>query len=138
MLHTCMYLCKHYYKNWKSNITRIVCKLQKFYLILFSQKFRESIGFTKGITNELIWRKRKFFDIPHCETRSHYRNFREINSLVNTLIWRKNCWFFWKNWDPIYSSFYVHCNMFPEHSVEFAEILSHTFFAKISWKQWFY
>ena len=25
-----------------------------------------------------------------------------------------------------------------EHSVENAEILSHTFFAKISWKQWFY
>ena len=43
-----------YYKNWKSNIKRIVWKLQKFSHILFSQKFRESIGFTKGITNELI------------------------------------------------------------------------------------
>ena len=42
----------------------------------------------------------------------------------------EKCWFSRKNRDRVL----VHS----VHSVENADILSHTFFAKISWKQWFY
>jgi len=50
------------------------------------------------------------------------KNFREINSLVTSLIWRKNCWFFRKIRDRVYSTvcttdlwyvgtFPVHCDV---------------------------
>ena len=44
-----------------SSTVHTVWKLQKFSLTLFSQKFRESNGFTKEITKELNWRN--FFSV---------------------------------------------------------------------------
>ena len=55
--------------------------------------------------------------------------FRQISSLVKTLISRNFCQ------KSVRVNFLQ--NRVLWHSVEFAEILSHTIFAKISWKQWF-
>ena len=57
---------------------------------------------------------------------SPLKNFREINSLVKTLIWRK------KNVD------FTRKNCDRTVVVEITENLSHTFLKKISWKQRIY
>ena len=68
-------------------------KLRKFILTHFCQKFRESNGFTKEITKELIWRNIflvrlnfSFFHTVHCRQKQEiYKKIREINSLVTNI-----------------------------------------------------
>ena len=62
-------------------------KLREIYSHAFWQKFRESKGFTKEITKELISRKkhfseREFLVFPHCDNQTLIDWHYEINSHI--------------------------------------------------------
>ena len=61
------------------------------------------------------------------------KKFRQINStvtsLVKPLIWRKNCWFFRKNPDRVFTMWKLR-----NHTVEFTKNFVSQFFEKFPWK----
>ena len=98
-----------------------VWKMLQFSLTHFWQKIREINGFTKEITKELIWRNIFLVRL----------NF----SFFHTVLWKLRN--FTATIKPvIMSQKFRQINFFVNIScaVEIAEILSHTFFANISWK----
>ena len=55
-----------------------------------------------------------------------FRQFKLVKALLSRILCQKNAKINFRNFST------------PQCSVELAEILSHSFFAKISWKEWFY
>ena len=111
-------------------------KLRKFILTHFCQKFRESNGFTKEITKELIWRNSfmrmnsSFFQSMeitefYCHHAFFSQKFRDINLLL------KN---FTLNWFDD-SEFLVFNTV--SYSVKITQFYCHHFVAKIPSKHLF-
>ena len=91
---------------WKILFTQCVCKLQKFSLTLFSQKIRESNGFTKKL---IIGDLTKFFQ------------WEEISRFSTLLLWFKMVWKYEKftlGWQNISSN-----QLFLSKNVTFTKFL---------------
>ena len=96
----------------------LVWKLCKLTLTLFWQKFRESNGFNKGNTKQLIWR-----NFLQREQIYHFgKNFVKVKFLQKSL----TKYIFW--WTKFFIFFFVATFTLP----------AHRYLTKILWKQHFY
>ena len=96
-----------------------------FSLTHFWQKFRESNGFTKQITKELIWRKISLVTL----VRENICNFHSVVSELRAPVSVPKASHFTE-------FLQVNCDsQCWNHSVEFTKIYSYVVLAKLSWKQ---
>ena len=101
-----------------------------------NENFVPNLNFNEKVTFQMVKGTRvhnvKIWKFTLSKKKKYQTNYLVI-SIVKPLLLSRNFW--QKSVRVNFRNFHI---VTLYHSVEIAEILSHTFFAKISWKQWFY